>query len=122
MSNKNFKTELRKRALILVEPRQSFIDWVKDIAENDPWGRSDDQIYSSTSCTAWAVKCASLFSDYQSFESYIEDYKKDFLRVEVTSIYSGEVLFPHEITSQVFDMFFSIRIVEPIVDIEELTK
>lgn len=120
MSDLEFKEKLRKRALILVEPRECFIDWVKSVAGNDPLGRTYDKIYSPSSCSAWLSKGISSFDDYKSFEEYVDGWKKDFLRVEVTSVYSGRESFPHKFNAQTFDDFFSLRVVDTVVEIEEL--
>lgn len=122
MSDLEFKEALRKRALILIEPRGTFIDWVKSVAGEDPLGRSYEKIYSPTSCSAWLSKGVSSFDDFISFEKYIEKWKKDFLRVEVNSVYSGRESFPHKINAKTFDEFFTLRIVDTVVEIEELNK
>lgn len=120
MNDLSFREALRKRTLLLVEPREKFIEWVKSVAGNDPLNRTYDKIYSPSSCSAWLAKGVNSFPDYQSFEEYVENWKKDFLRVEVTSVYSGRESFPYEMNAQTFDDLFILRVVDPVVSIEEL--
>ena len=121
MNNRKLKDNLRKRSVLVVKPRDLFMEWVEEVAKHDPLKRSVDKIYNAQG-SSWLVKNPSTFPSFEGFEDYIRNKKSELIRVEANSVYPGRGLFPKVFSPESFDEYFEIEVFDELPLIEELEE
>jgi hypothetical protein len=103
--------EARHFSLLLVEPKQCFLDWVASVIP--PSDRAVSRFYPPEENMVLVVPQIDFFTEPGSFWRFVDSLKPSLLRAELNTR-GRELLptFPHPVSKETFDAYFDVLVRE----------
>jgi hypothetical protein len=99
-------------ALLLVTPKQDFLDWLDRFKESR--GLGEYKLYFRQEDSVWLIPRLVRFSGPEAIATFLEISKPNLLLCELGRFGAAEQDFDHPITAETFDTFFDVELREEI--------
>lgn len=109
-----------RASALFVYPKDSFLDWVKDISASDILKRKPEDIYFSEESPVWLIPSLGTFDSDDHLRTYINSLKPKLLLAEINSVSRDAADF-EPINAETFDKYFTLELRATVVEIDKLS-